>query len=144
MILMFLGGKCHDLCDDIYKASYLPFHEAEPFYDLGEKALVAVMNGPLGPFARLIASVKAGHRGEARLDRRVAALRVVEALRLHAGATGRWPNSLGDVKVVPIPHDPTSGQPFEYRLDGDAATLTALIPKGQERLGLTYRITLSK
>ena len=56
------------------------------------------------------------HRHQAMLDRKVAMLRVVEALRLHAGSTGRLPDSLDQVKVVPIPIDPLSGKVFEYEL----------------------------
>ena len=31
MILKFFGGSYRDLYDDVYKAGYLPFFEAEPF-----------------------------------------------------------------------------------------------------------------
>ncbi|AGA27523.1 hypothetical protein [Singulisphaera acidiphila] len=144
IILMFFAGKYHELYDNVYKSSYLPFPEAERFYHQGAEELNAVKKGPLGLLAHLIASVEDGHRAEAVLDRKVAALRVVEALRLHAAVGGRLPNSLGDVKVVPIPTDPVSGKPFDYRLTGDSATLASPMPKGQEQFGLSYRITLRK
>jgi len=141
-ILMFFGGKYRDLYDEVYKASYLPYPEAEQFYRLGLERLYAVKRGPLDLFARLIASIESGHRSEAMLDRRIAALRVVEALRLHAGVSGGLPKSLADVTIVPIPGDPVTGKPFNYRVDGETATLTGLYPIGA--LGLTYRITLRK
>ena len=51
-----------------------------------------------------IAKVKGA---ETRLDRKIAALRVIEALRLHAAAhDGALPDKLSDVTVVPIPDDP--------------------------------------
>lgn len=144
MILLYFGGKYHDLYDDIYKAAYLPFAEAKPFYARGQRQLQAAKDGPLWPFPALMANVETCHSAQARLDRKVAALRVVEALRLHAGAEGRLPGSLEEVKIVPIPDDPLTGRPFAYRLDGDTAVLIGPMPKGPEKLGLEYRITLRK
>jgi len=144
MILMYFGGKYRDLYDDVYKACYLPFPEAKRFYAQGQQQLLGVKQGPLRLFDALIANVDAGHRAEAILDRKVAALRVVEGLRLHAAIAGRLPQSLDEVKVVPIPNDPVSGQPFEYRFADGTATLVSRMPDGQESLGLTYRITLRK
>ncbi|MGC4002393.1 MAG: hypothetical protein QM811_04295 [Pirellulales bacterium] len=64
-------------------------------------------------------------RATVRLDRQIAALRVIEALRLHAAANGgALPKSLDDVTLVPIPADPVSGKPFDYTLEKDTATLT--------------------
>ena len=46
----------------------------------------------------------------------------MEAVHLYAaGHDGKLPASLGDVKDVPIPDDPVTGQPFGYRLVGDRA-----------------------
>ena len=143
MILMYFGGNYRGLYDEVYKAGYLPFYEAEEFYRSGHKELYAVKYGPLGLFPRLIAAIESVHRSEAMLDRRVAAFRVVEALRLHAGATGGL-NSLAEVKLVPIPPDPVSGKPFDYSTTGDTAMLTDTISKGQGAFNLTYRIMLRK
>jgi hypothetical protein len=144
MILKFFGGRYHELYDDMYKAAYLPFLEAEPYYARGEKQLRSVKNGPLAIFPHLIANVKAFHLSQPLLDRKVAMLRVVEALRLHAGVAGRLPDSLAQVKGVPIPIDPYSGKAFGYELKGDTAELVGTVPKEQQAFGLTYRITLRK
>jgi hypothetical protein len=59
-----------------------------------------------------------------RVDRRIAVLRVIEALRLYGAAhSGRLPPQLEAITEVPIPVDPVTGKPFEYRLDGDMARL---------------------
>jgi hypothetical protein len=66
-----------------------------------------------------------------RVDRRLAALRVVEAVRLHAAGHGHPPPSLDDLGAVPVPADPLTGRPFEYAVTGDTFTLTAPPPDGE-------------
>src|SRR5439155_24713515 len=82
---------------------------------------------------------------QARLERTLAALRVVEALRLYAADhKGQLPDKLADVTAVPLPNDPVTGKAFEYKRDGDGAVLTArsadelLEPRGL-RLSITVR-----
>jgi hypothetical protein len=59
------------------------------------------------------------------IDRRVAALRCVEAVRLYAGDhDGKLPISLEDIKDAPLPLDPVTGKAFDYKLVGDRAFLT--------------------
>ena len=75
-------------------------------------------------------------------DRKVAALRLVEALRLHAGQKGSLPPSLDDVTCVPTPLNPMTGSPFDYRLEGETVIIT--LPKSdgigwEER----YEVTLA-
>ena len=143
MILKYFGGSYRDLYDDIHKAGYLAFFEAEPVYRRGEQQLISAKNGPLRFFAEMISNVRGVHRADAMLDRKVAMLRVVEALRLHAGVAGRLPDSLDQVKVVPIPIDPFTGKPFHYEATGESAELVSEIP-GSPVFGFTYRFTLRK
>jgi hypothetical protein len=98
----------------------------------------------LSLFARLQASIASVHSHFATFDRKVAMLRVVEALRLHAGATGRLPEKLEQVTIVPIPVDPMYGKAFEYTLMGEIAELSAVVPQDKQWLGLIYRIMLRK
>ncbi len=71
-----------------------------------------------------------------RLDRKLAALRAVEALRLHAAARGRLPAALADVTEAPIPADPLTGKPFIYEVTADGARLVTP--------SLTVEITLRR
>jgi hypothetical protein len=84
----------------------------------------------------------------ARLDRRIAAVRCVEAIRLYAAAhDGKPPASLDDVKEVPVPSDPMTGKAFDYKVSGDTATLSAGVPPGEAPLpqnALIYEVTLRK
>jgi hypothetical protein len=80
-----------------------------------------------------------------RFDRRIAILRCLEALRLHAATNeGKWPTSLREVTEVPVPSDPVTGKPFEYQRNGDQATLST--PKAVGKLlpvqPLAYELTL--
>jgi hypothetical protein len=83
----------------------------------------------------------------ARLDRQLAALRCVEAIRLYAAAHGgRLPPTLDAIQEVPVPNDPFLGKPFVYRLDKGAATLEAPPPDGEEatdRNALRFELTLT-
>jgi hypothetical protein len=81
-----------------------------------------------------------------RIERKIAALRCVEAIRLHAAAHGgKLPTSLADVTEVPIPSDPWTAKLFQYRLDGDRATLTGPAPAGEAldaRNYIRYELTI--
>jgi hypothetical protein len=60
----------------------------------------------------------------ARTDRHIAGLRVIEAIRIYgAKHDGKLPAKLSDITEVPIPDDPVTGKPFEYRLEADVAHL---------------------
>jgi hypothetical protein len=81
-----------------------------------------------------------------RLDRHVAALQCIEALRLYAGAhNGTFPNELSDVTEVPIPNDPIDQKPFIYHRTGSKAALEAEAPNGAKaRFALRYLLNVEK
>jgi hypothetical protein len=77
-------------------------------------------------------------------DRHVAALRVVEALRLYAAQHNQLPTQLNEIQEVPVPNDPTTGQPFAYHLAGKTATLSSAPPPGRPAPeGLKWTIELA-
>jgi hypothetical protein len=87
----------------------------------------------VGVFALTLPAVEKVHEAHARTDRRIAALRVIEAIRLHAAANaGKLPNALADIKAVPVPNDPYTDKPFEYAAKGDAFALTLPPPAGEK------------
>jgi hypothetical protein len=72
----------------------------------------------------LLPAVNAARGAQVRLEREIAALRIIEALRMHAAAHGgALPGSLADVTAVPIPDNPATGRPFEYKLQGTTGVL---------------------
>lgn len=86
------------------------------------------------------AAQNAGFRSERDLD----ALRVIEALRMHAAQNeGKWPKSLDEITCVPVPLNVGTGKPFEYRLEGDTAILLLPISDGFH-VEKQYELTLAK
>lgn len=81
-----------------------------------------------------------------KLDRRIAALQCVEALRLYAAAhNGKFPNELSNITEVSIPDDPGTQKPFTYRLVGAQAFVEAPAPKGgRPEDAMQYKLTLKE
>jgi hypothetical protein len=127
--------------DEVAKAALLP-------YPVMEKALagLTLKKGDEGLFLSLVpATVKVKVR-HTRLAQRLAMLRVVEALRLHAAEKGEFPARLADV-AVPLPADQFSGQAFEYKVEGGKAHLKGAVPVGYEKdptYNVRYELTLRK
>ncbi len=81
-----------------------------------------------------------------RLDRNIAVLQCVEALRLYAGtAEGKFPKELSNITEVDVPLDPVTGKPFVYSRTGSKAVLEGPAPKeaGAEE-ALRYELNLKE
>jgi hypothetical protein len=128
--------RLHDqLLDEEMKWQSLPYWQARPglvrrdqrVRELQTKhdkdapdSLVIQPAQLLGPTSVILLTART------RLDRRFAALRCIEAIRLYAAAHGgKLPVTLADIKEVPLPIDPVSGKGFGYKLVGAKALLTA-------------------
>ena len=125
----------------MFRIAYLPYTEAV-VADRSKKA------SPPDPAFQLFEGLFPGMHGlgaEARLDRRVAALRVVEAIRMYAAAHGgELPDSLDRITEVPVPLDPVTGKPFGYHLEGGRAELSGTSGSMGPVYRLSYGITLAK
>ena len=118
--------------DDAIKWSSLPYWQAAPALMELEKrrSKSNLLPGPEEP-AYPIADFLAASNGRilfarTRIERKIAALRCLEAIRLYAANhDGKLPVSLTDIKVVPIPVDPYTGEPFVYMVTGEKATLSS-------------------
>ena len=142
-ILVYHAMMYHELYDDVYKATYLPVTQYLPTLEAGSKRLMETKPyGPLWLFPRLVANVDTGRRSEARLDTEIAALRVIEAIRLHAKVEGSLPASLDAIKIVPVPNSPVSGKPFAYALKDGTAELTAIDSAYVRGKTVIYRLSL--
>jgi len=151
VVLRDLFETYDDFRDDIFKAVNLPYWQAAPVAEKGEKALhVALTNAGLIGKPRLalpgllLPALHAALLAQARGQRYLDALRCIEALRLYAAEHGgKLPASLDDIHEVPIPLNPVTGKGFNYRLEGDTAVLLADGggPQGRPR---EYRIKTAK
>jgi hypothetical protein len=145
VLAVWIRAAYTDYQDDYYKASYLPFAKARPLFAAARKRLLTAPDTEaVGLVRALLPALDKVQLAQVRLDRRIAALRVIEAVRLHAAAHGgKLPDKLSDVTVAPIPDDPGTGKPFVYQRDGATATLISTIPgEAQEHTGLRYRLTM--
>ncbi len=85
-----------------------------------------------GLLADLLPQIVKLRRTQGQLERQIAMLRHVEALRLHAaGHDGKLPARLSDISV-PIPVDPFTGKPFDYAVEGTTAHLRGGSPRSRE------------
>jgi hypothetical protein len=147
VLLLYTSHYYHEIRDDIFKGTYLPFPQARPLDVVAEERLKsATHDTEAGRLVRLfLPAILKVNLAKMRLERKLTALQTIEALRLHAAKTGDLPDRLDQVTVVPVPADPSTGKPFEYRRDGATATLTSRIAgESQEVAGLRYRVTLRK
>lgn len=132
------------LRDDVSKWFSVPywqaasgFQEAQARIDASrrEHQPGASLADLLGAFARI------GYL-RARLERDLAILRCVEAIRMYGAAhNGQLPPSLDDITEVPVPLDPFYGHAFTYELRDGMAILESPAPPGQLlREGRRYEI----
>jgi hypothetical protein len=100
-----------------------------------------------GLFGGLVSRVMDARRAQVRLERRVALLRCVEALRLSAaGHDGRFPESSAAVEV-PLADDPFTGKPFAIELKGATARVCGQGETGERDghdHGVCYEVTVRK
>ena len=138
--------------DQVLKWQGLPFWEAQPAMAAAMqrvKALADDKDEPAIPIARVfLPAVTKVFAARARTDRRIAALRCVEAVRLYAAAhDGKPPATLDDLKDTPVPDDPVTGKPFGYRVVGDRAFFSSTPFPGQPANNVTtptYELILTR
>jgi hypothetical protein len=149
VILIEALNKYRHYRDEAYKLMYLPYLEAMASIDkLSGDERKALREKPTALFVAFLPRMAKVYEATIRLDRRVAALRCIEAVRLHAAANnGKLPQKLTDIKMVPVPTDPATGRAFVYQVQGDRVTLRdPPRPNGQPALStpLHYEITFKR
>jgi hypothetical protein len=76
-----------------------------------------------GVFDSFLPPVVETRKAQAKLDQRVAVLRLVEAVRMHAAENGgKLPQTLADVRL-PLPLDPLTGKAFGYEVKAGATVV---------------------
>jgi hypothetical protein len=132
--------------DELFKWYNLPYWQAGPGLLQAHQQIRAAREHFAGvPFTVLLPAAIKVYSAANRLDRRIAALRCVEAIRLHAAAhQGKLPANLSEITEVPIPIDPRTGKAFEYQAEGDTATLRGPGQEGEPESSLTYLLTFKQ
>lgn len=141
------------LFDEMMKWQGLPYWQARPGL---EKSMEGVREDKIkaGELERiplaayLLPAVQRVFFATTMLDRKIAALRCIEAIRLYAaGHEGKLPAALSEITEVPIPIDPVTGKDFDYKMADGKVVLSAPPPPGEKpRPGnyLKYELTLAK
>lgn len=138
------------IAQEFEKWWYAPFAEARQ-RNAGHDAMAEELIGDRleGGYGRILAALMMPalvkvREAQTRLDWHLDALQTVEAIRMHAAETGKLPASLADVTIVPVPKNPATGELFQYRLDGESATLDLPFSDGFTNVAYRYEITLAK
>ena len=137
------------MMDQQFKWFALPYHLSRPHLEEGEKlfgthyrdkGLKANLFTVLLPALYRVAFL------QTRLDRHIALLRTVEAIRMFAvDHSGQLPASLGEITSVPIPSDPVTGEGFIYRrTDARNARLEAPVSPAESKRRPVYELTLRR
>ena len=118
--------------DDFFKWTSLPFYQGHKGMDdsLASSGKQSNRSMLFKLFTMLIPAVRSCGLAQVLSERRLDAIQCIEAIRLHAAVHGKLPSRLEDITEAPVPLDSATGKPFEYRLEGDRATLTAAFPPG--------------
>ena len=126
-VVLYTSLRFDELRDAMFKWFHVPYWQVREGVERAQKEIEESGKLEAIPLAAVLLPAVANCKvAMARTERRVAALRAVEAIRLYAAShDGKLPESLSEITEVPIPANPFTGQPFAYRLDGDTAVLEA-------------------
>lgn len=133
--------------DEAFRWFYLPYWQRhDPLGRAAEELRRALAADPDSLFLKTMPTLARAYFLTTKVDRRIAALRCVEAIRMYAAAhDGRLPGKLADVTEAPLPLDPTTGKAFAYSVSGGTCVLSSPAPPGEEpKHALRYELTLKK
>lgn len=148
-VLIYQKQEYIAMMDQLFKWFALPYHQSRVHLEQGdemfgrhqsERGIKANLFTILVPALYRVAFL------QARLDRGIAMLRTVEAIRMFAaGHSGQLPGSLEDITAVPIPFDPVTGTGFIYsRADVSHARLEAPFSPAESKRRPVYELTLRR
>jgi hypothetical protein len=121
---------------------------AVPIWQIAAKSKAPARIGTsLSPLRDLLPNIEKVRAEEAELERQLALLRYIEAIRLYAAEhDGKAPASVADL-AVPLPLDPLTGKPFVYSAAGTVAHIRGDSPVQAAQLGgqaVEYSVTIHK
>jgi hypothetical protein len=146
VVAIHTARATEELCHEMLKPTLLPFRQSvSRMMKSDDPRLTAgPLSGTAGlPIAHLLLpAIQAASEAQMRPARTLAALQTIEALRMHAAASGgKLPAALAEVQVVPAPENPVTGEPFHYTFDAASGAATLEVPAlGNSRDGKRYVI----
>lgn len=138
--------------DDIFKWTVFPLWQTEGIDRVSwpqQSQAGKLANPLLTMFAALMPATQAALLAGARVERGLDALQCVEAIRMYAAEhNGKLPDSLDAMTDTPVPIDPVTGKPFEYKkVDDGTATLSASYPPRGPKIPqhtINYELKMAK
>lgn len=130
------------VADELEKWWYVSFNDAKK----NRQRAQSVFEGPRAfNFGKTIANlllpaIHAARNAQVRSEWQTNALLTLEALRMHAAVEGAFPKSLDDIRVVPVPENPLTGEPYIYRLEDGMAVLE--LPFSDGMPGMAWRFEM--
>ncbi len=128
--------------DELFKWFNLPYAQARQGLHRAQRQFdEQYMTGDMfNPLVLLLPALERAYFLQAKLDRMVAALQTIEAIRAYAAEHNSLPESLNQLEL-PAPHDPVTGEPFEYSVQDDTFSLVGLAPQGEAaKEGVRYEV----
>lgn len=139
VVAIYQKDVMQNMYQNLLKWQYLPQLNDNEQYERSRQEISGnhplVMREPIPLASILMPAVTQAKSAELRMQSRIKGLMVLEAIRMHAAEhSGQLPQSLEEIKVVPVPaKSPLTGEPYKYKYADGTATL--LIPTQPARYG---------
>ncbi len=148
-VLIYQKQEYLEMADSLFKWFSLPYYQAQPHLKEGGKRLndhISTKGIKVNLFCTLLPALSRITFLQARLDRNIALLRTIEAIRMFAADhSGQLPGSLAEITSVPIPADPVTGKDFVYRrIDAQNARLEAPVAPAESKRRPVYDLTIKQ
>jgi len=138
VVILFQLKEYEQMRDEIFKWFNVPYWQARgPLKKteqiLAEKTRISEKNPTVNPFLAIFPALDHAYLTQAKLDRNIAVLRYVEAIRMYAAQhEGALPQTAAAITQVPLPIDPVTGKNFTYTRKGDTALIEGAAPPGED------------
>ena len=148
-VLIYQKQQYLEIADSMFKWLELPYDQAQPYIRQNKEQFNKSISGQgikVNILTSLLPALDRVAFIQARLDRNISMLRTIEAIRMFAaGNSGKLPESLSEITLVPIPKDPVTGKDFIYdRIDNRNARLEAPVLSEENDKRPIYELTLKQ
>jgi hypothetical protein len=146
-VLIYQKREYLEMMDNLFKWFEFPYSQSQPRLKTAEKRIDDHQRNKgikMNLFCTLLPGLSRVAFLQARLDRNIALLRTIEAIRMFAADhSGKLPGSLTEITSVPIPADPVTGKDFIYRrIDERSARLEAPVSPAERKRRPVYELTI--